>query len=89
MFTILIGSISFILGVVIIGTFYVPKQTKKVDFIRTILLFVLFVNNSFLYSFVLFNDESSILWAALFISGTLIMIPVIIKKWRNLNIVKE
>lgn len=85
MFTILISSISFIFGITTMGTFLIPKQTKKVDFIRSILLFGLFVSNSFLYSFVLINNDSSKLWAALFISTSLIMIPVIFKKWRNLN----
>jgi|GEM_PF-2824595 len=84
-FTILISSFSFIVGLATIGTFFIRKHTKKIDFIRSLLLFALFVNNSFLYSFVLINDQSSMLWAALFISSSLIMVPVIIKKWSNLN----
>lgn len=84
-FTILISSLSFIVGLATIGTLLIRRQTKKIDFIRSLLLFALFVINSFLYSFVLFNDQSSMLWAALFISSSLIMVPVIIKKWSNLN----
>lgn len=83
--SIIISSISFIVGIATIGTFLIPRQTKKIDFIRTLLLFALFINNSFLYSFVIIDNDSSMLWAALFICAALVMIPVIIKKWSNLK----
>lgn len=76
---ILLIGMSLVLVVTIIGTFYI--RTDRVDFLRTLLLLALFINNSFIYCFVL----KDVVWAALFISCSIIMTPAVIMKWLKLK----